>query len=136
MDKETRSAIERATQRARKLLEADFAEQLEGTYDVLRSGAIPKEAGAHLTPRQVRLRKTIIDSIEHKRAAGMLTDKAKPKKDEPDPAVAEYLRDAAFTALNRFVALKMLEARELVRGVCRKARSRPGSSSSPALRRG
>ena len=30
MDKDTRSAIERATQRARRLLEEDFAEQLEG----------------------------------------------------------------------------------------------------------
>jgi hypothetical protein len=29
-------------------------------------------------------------------------------------AVADYVRDAAFTTLNRFVALKMLEARELV----------------------
>ena len=29
-------------------------------------------------------------------------------------SVADYLRDAAFTTLNRFVALKMLEARELV----------------------
>jgi len=28
--------------------------------------------------------------------------------------VADYLRDAAFTTLNRFIALKMLEARELV----------------------
>ena len=32
----------------------------------------------------------------------------------PAEAVADYLRDAAFTTLNRFVALKMLEARELV----------------------
>ena len=40
MDKETRNALERMTQRARKLLEADFAEQLAGTYDVLRSGAV------------------------------------------------------------------------------------------------
>ena len=32
----------------------------------------------------------------------------------PKEAVADYLRDAAFTTLNRFVALKMLEARDLV----------------------
>lgn len=104
MDKEARSAIERATQRARKLLEADFGEQLEGTYDVLRSGAIPKAAGAHLGPRQRVLREKILASIVHKTAAGM----------KPAEAVADYLRDAAFTTLNRFVALKMLEARGLV----------------------
>jgi hypothetical protein len=32
----------------------------------------------------------------------------------PNEAVMDYLRDAAFTALNRFVALKMPEARDLV----------------------
>jgi hypothetical protein len=104
MDKDTRSAIERATQRARKLLEADFAEQLEGTYDVLRSGVVPREAGAHLGARQRLLRDKILASIDHKTAAGM----------KPAEAVSSYQRDAAFTALNRFVALKMLEARELV----------------------
>ena len=34
MDKDTRNAIERATQRARALLEDDFASQLEGTFDM------------------------------------------------------------------------------------------------------
>ena len=46
----------------------------------------------------------IVAAIEHKRAAGMTAVEA----------VADYVRDAAFTTLNRFVALKMLEARELV----------------------
>ncbi len=46
----------------------------------------------------------IAAAIEHKRAAGM----------NVADSVADYLRDAAFTAFNRFVALKMLEARELV----------------------
>ena len=104
MDKDTRNAIERATQRARKLLEDDFALQLEGTFDVLRVGTVVPKAGDHLSPRQVFQRDKIVAAIEHKRAAGMI----------PADAVADYLRDAAFTALNRFVALKMLEARELV----------------------
>jgi hypothetical protein len=34
-------------QKARKLLEADFAEQLEGMYDVLLTGAVPQCAGSH-----------------------------------------------------------------------------------------
>ncbi len=104
MDKDTRNAIERATQRARKLLEDDFASQLEGTFDVLRAGTVAAKAGAHLTPRQIFDRDKILAAIEHKRAAGM----------SAADAVVDYLRDAAFTALNRFVALKMLEARELV----------------------
>lgn len=104
MDKETRSAIERATQRARRLLEEDFTEQLQGDYDVMLDGRVGETAGAHLLGRQKALRARIVAAVAHKRMAGMA----------PKDTVADYLRDAAFTTLNRFVALKMLEARGLV----------------------
>ncbi len=104
MDKDTRNAIERATQRARKLLEKDFAAQLEAEFDVHESGAVAARAGGHLRAREAFQRERIVAAIEHKRAAGMGAAES----------VADYLRDAAFTTLNRFVALKMLEARELV----------------------
>jgi hypothetical protein len=104
MDKDTRNAIERATQKARRLLEEDFAEQLDGVFDVRADGRIASKGGAHLTGRQHLLRDKIVAAIEHKRSAGM----------KPEEAVADYVRDAAFTTLNRFAALKMLEARELV----------------------
>ncbi len=104
MDKETRNAIEKATQRARKLLEEDFSSQLEGTFDVLRNGSVAARGGAHLSARLRFQREKIVAAIEHKRAAGM----------SPAEAVTDSVRDAAFTALNRFAALKMLEARELV----------------------
>jgi hypothetical protein len=101
MEKDTRNAIERATQKARRLLEKDFAEQLD---DVRADGRIASKGGAHLTGRQHLLRDKIVAAIEHKRSVGM----------KPEEAVADYVRDAAFTALNRFAALKILEARELV----------------------
>lgn len=104
MDKETRSTIERSTQRARKLLEEDFAAQLEGDFDVYRDGEVAAKAGKHLSNAQVFQRERIVAAIEHKRAAGM----------SGGDSVRDYLRDAAFTTLNRFVALKMLEARDLV----------------------
>ena len=104
MDKDTRNAIERATQQARRLLEDDFSSQLEGTFDILRTGVAAGAGGAHLSARQVFQRDKIVAAIEHKRAAGMSAAEA----------VADYLRDAAFTTVNRFVALKMLEARDLV----------------------
>jgi hypothetical protein len=103
MDKAIRNAIERATQQARKLLEKDFSSQLEGTFDVLRSGVASK-GGAHLSALQHSQRDKIVAAIEHKRSGGMTGAEA----------VTDYVRDVAFTALNRFVALKMLEARELV----------------------
>lgn len=104
MDKGTRNAIERATQQARKLLDEDFSSQLEGIFDVLRSGVIAPNGGAHLSANQKFQRGKIIAAIEHKRAAGTTAVEA----------VTDYVRDAAFTTLNRFVALKMLEARQLV----------------------
>lgn len=104
MDKETRNAIESATQRARKLLEEDFALQLEGDFDVHRDGKVAAKAGGHLSARKIFQRERIVAAIEHKLGAGM----------NAAESVADYLRDAAFTTLNRFVALKMLEARDLV----------------------
>jgi hypothetical protein len=104
VNKDTRNAIERATQRARKLLENDFAAQLEGNFDVHSDGVVAAKAGSHLSARQAFQRERIVAVIEHKRAAGM----------SAADAARDYLRDAAFTTLNRFVALKMLEARDLV----------------------
>ncbi len=104
MDKDTRNAIERTTQKARELLQEDFAGQLDGVFDVRPDGRIAEKGGAHLTGPQHLLRNKIVAAIDHKRNVGMT----------PAEAVADYIRDAAFTALNRFVALKMLEARELV----------------------
>src|SRR6266850_6754937 len=101
MDKDTRNATEKATQQARRLLEDDFSLQLEGTFDILRTGVVAGGGGAHLSARQVFQRDKIIAAIQHKRAAGMTGA----------GAVADYIRDAAFTTVNRFVALKMLEAR-------------------------
>ncbi|MFO0757503.1 MAG: DNA methyltransferase [Byssovorax sp.] len=104
MDKETRSAIERVAQRARKVLEEELAAQLEGDFDILRDGSIADKPGKHLSVRQRALREKIVGAIEHKRGAGL----------GAADAVKDYLRDAAFTWLNRFAALKMLEARSLV----------------------
>jgi hypothetical protein len=104
MDKATRNAIERATQQARKLLDEDFSSQLEGTFDVLRSGVIAPKGGVHLSARQQFQRDKIVVAIEHKCAAGTTGV----------DAVTDYVRDAAFTTLNRFIALKMLETRQLV----------------------
>jgi len=104
MDRPTRNSIERATQRVRRLLEEDFASQLEGSFDILRSGAIASSMSALLPGSEGSRYATIVAAIERKRSGGL----------GQMEAVADYLRDAAFTTLDRFVALKMLEARGLV----------------------
>jgi hypothetical protein len=104
MDKELRNAIERATQAARRLLEQEFREQLEGRFDIYLDGRIPLAPGGHLSPRDRQLWDKLVAAIAHKRSLGLASA----------TAVAMFLRDAAFTTFNRFVALKMLEARGLV----------------------
>jgi hypothetical protein len=104
MDKETRNRIQRATQAARRLLEQECAAQLEGTFDILSDGPIKPEPGAHLGDADRITRAKIVAAIEHRRVGGV------PRA----ASVADYVREAAFTILNRFVALKMLEARGLI----------------------
>ncbi|MFH0979913.1 MAG: BREX-1 system adenine-specific DNA-methyltransferase PglX [Planctomycetota bacterium] len=104
MDQQTRNKLQRATQDARRLLEHEFAEQLEGTYDILPDGKILPQSGQHLDDHGRLIRRKLVDAIEHIRAGGK----------KPAEAVDEYSREAAFTFLNRFVALKMLEARGLL----------------------
>lgn len=104
MEKETRNKIQRATQAARRLLEEEYAEQLEGLHDIRLDGTIAAQPGAHLDAAQRVVRSKLVTAIDHLRA-GDLDDEA---------AVRTFRREAAFTTLNRFVALKMLEARGLL----------------------
>ena len=104
MDKTTRNDIQRATQAGRTLLEESFTAQLEGTYDIFLDGTISDQPGSHLSERQKVTRQKLVAAMAHKRSRGL----------SAEAAADAYLREAAFTALNRFVALKMLEARKLV----------------------
>ncbi len=104
MDQETRNQLQTATQELRQLLETEFSEQLGGTFDILPSGTIAPEPGPHLNERQRLTRQKLVEAIEH------LVDGGK----KPKEAVEDYIREAAFTFLNRFVALRMLEARGLL----------------------
>ena len=104
MEKYLRNAIGAATQSLRKTLEDEYFEQLEGVFDVHQSGAIAQAPGSHLSHSERVIRSKIVGALQYHRSSGL--DQAE--------AVARFVRDAAFTTLNRFVALKMLEARELV----------------------
>ena len=104
MEKTLRTAIAKAAENVRQLLEREYAEQLEGLFDVRANGVIAAAPGSHLTPTQRVEREKIIGAVAHFEASGASSAEA----------VARYVREAAFTTLNRFVALKMLEARKLV----------------------
>lgn len=104
MEKDLRNAISTAAQSIRQLLEAEYLGQLEGVFDVRPDGEIAEQPGAHLSPAQRIQREKIVGVLKYYEASGV----------KPAEAVHRYVREAAFTTLNRFVALKMLEARELV----------------------
>lgn len=104
MEREIRQRLERLTQQARELLEQEYREQLEGRYDILLDGRIPLAPGAHLSALERIEWSKLVAAIAHKRSRGITSAEA----------VAAYLREAAFHTLNRFVALKVLEARKLV----------------------
>lgn len=106
MEKEQRTRLQKATQDARRLLEEEFTGQLLETYDInVASGRWNEEPGAHLQAEQRLLRKKLLAWIEHRSA----------QINDEKEALLLALREMAFTALNRFVALKLMEARELVR---------------------
>jgi hypothetical protein len=113
MDKDTRNRIQRATQAARKLLEDDFEAQLAGVFDIRLDGSMSAEPDSHLDAAQRIVRAKLVAAVEHIRVSGIgVQDSAEQGRFAE--AVAGFLREASFTTLNRFVALKMLEARGLV----------------------
>jgi hypothetical protein len=104
MDRDTRNLLANTTQALRRGLEEEFALQLEGRFDVLRDGAIADAPGPQLDDREKFTRHKIVETIQHRRASG-----------ESDPeSVDGFLRETAFTFLNRLAALKMMEARGIV----------------------
>src|SRR5579871_6251604 len=105
MDRDTQNLLERTTQQARRLLETEFARQLEGTFDILPDGRIHAEAGKHLSAEERFLRQRLVAAIEHRRAQG----------ESPADSVDNFCRECAFTFLNRIVALRMLEARAIIK---------------------
>lgn len=122
MDKATRDQLRAAVVAARELLESDFFEQLEGQYGIRASGEMrAANSLTHLDTFGHARRQSIISTILHyagKDARGLsFADNAEKAMTVSAVAVARYVREAAFTALNRLAALKLMEAenRRLIR---------------------
>jgi len=100
LQKEQRSTLRTAVVKGRRLLEKDFQEQLEGAYNILPDGRILEDA-----PGDPIVRERLLEVLQHHRSGGATAPEA----------VDRVVREAAFTVLNHFAALKMAERRELVR---------------------
>jgi hypothetical protein len=79
-------------------------------------GRIPLAPGAHLSAAERIEWSKLVAVVAHKRSRGTTSA----------DAVAAYLREAAFHTLNRFVALKVLEARKLVQECISRAEDSSG----------
>jgi len=95
-----RSHIYNAVVQCRRLLESDFSRQLEGTYGVHTDGTFePLDGLTHLDAVGRADRQAIEAAIRHEEVAGATRQEA----------VERYVRESAFTFLNRLAALKLME---------------------------
>jgi hypothetical protein len=100
MDNALRNALYTTIVRCRELLERDLALQLEGTYGIHADGTVePLDSLGHLDAVGRADRQAIEAAIRHEEAAGA----------GHREAVERYIREGAFTFLNRLAALKLME---------------------------
>jgi hypothetical protein len=107
MDEATRDRLRPRVALAREALEVDFREQLEARYGIRSDGQIvPLERLTHLSYDGRARRQAILDAVTHGQVGSSRLE-----------SIARYVREAAFTALNRLAALKLMEAdnRRLIR---------------------
>ena len=100
LDGAQRTALSNLIQKARSLLEADLASTLEGDFGVHHSDGRIEEAHAlSLNASQAAVRIDLLDIVAYLRSEGE-TELA---------AVERLIREAAFTHVNRLVALRVAE---------------------------
>ena len=100
LDAAQRSKLERLIIRARMLLESDFAAQTEGRFGIHLDGTIEDEAALPAITTDKITRSDLEQIVTHLRTLG----------EDPAGAVARLLREAAFTHVNRLIAIRVAEA--------------------------
>jgi len=119
MDQTIRNTLRETVLEARSLLENAIREELQGRLGIYSAntkgrgtpGLVVEDDARmrHLEPDERETRRLLLDHLDVLRTGGL----AAPS------ALDAFVRETAFTWLNRFVAFKMLEARGLVRGAGR-----------------
>ena len=100
LESNLRNTLRLAVTSCRRLLEEDFYLQLEGTYGILPGGVIlPDQQVGRLTPSLLFKRHSIEAALRH------VTTQEK----EISLAVERFVRESAFTALNRLAAIKLMD---------------------------
>jgi hypothetical protein len=115
MDQTIRNTLRETILKIRSLLENATREELQGRYGIYTAnttgrgtlGLVVEDDArmGHLEPDERETRRVLLDHLDVLQTGGL----AAPS------ALDAFVREAAFTWLNRLVAFKMLEARDLVR---------------------
>lgn len=106
MDKALRNTLRNAVTQCRRLLEKAIGEVLQGQFGIHPSGLVEDAAQmSHLSAEDSAFRGELVAHLRHVESLGFKG---------PD-AVAQLVRETAFTHLNRLCAYKMLERRKLIR---------------------
>lgn len=106
MDKALRNSLRLAVTGCRRLLETEIGELLEGQFGIHRDGRVEDVAALGvLSPDDLAHRDRLLSHLRHIEVGDFSTT----------AAVAQLVREAAFTHLNRLCAYKMLEVRKLIR---------------------
>ena len=119
MDTEIRNTLRRTITDCRRLLEDDFQLQLEGVYGVAADGSIESIDQLPLLDSQgIADRHAIEAALRHELSY----------EQNPEGAVERFVRESAFTFLNRITALKLMEhpSRRIVEEAIGHARSSAG----------
>lgn len=100
MDAAGRKLLERAVGQVRRVLEADLRDVLAARYGIHPNGRVEEEGRLRLSATDRATRAELLGVLEHLRATGLASEQA----------AARLLREAAFTTLNRLVAIRVAEA--------------------------
>jgi hypothetical protein len=127
LEKDTRDAIGRTVRALRELFEEEFGKQASGRFgirssrrtDVADAGGLaawldPLES-LSLTPAEFAQRDELVHALNYLESEG----------NEPDEAVARLIREAAFTAVNRMLAVRVAEAIGILPAVLSVGRQSP-----------
>ena len=112
MDQAIRNKLRSVVTQCRRLLEESIAQQLQGKYDIYATGKRDEVraertcSSATFPMRMPQARQDLLAHFEHMHAVG-----GKPKE-----ALGQLIREIAFTHLNRLLAYKMMEVRDVYAG--------------------
>jgi hypothetical protein len=121
MDKALRNTLRNVVTQCRKLLEDVIGKTLQGRYGIYTNGRV-EEANSltHLSAEEAAHRSDVIAHLKHIESSFHKSSPATELKTEQEQlkytpsAVAQLIREAAFTHLNRLCAYKMMAQRGLI----------------------